>query len=138
MQLLGLLVLALVLSLGSVKSIALLSKKSLEGHPAKVSPANIHQCSASYLFWKAENVSQLTKSHVNIINQPLSIQTVHHTLKKAGMVAVKKQKRPFLSKRHRRERLDWALAHQHWTVEEWKKVVHSDESKINHFGSDGD
>jgi hypothetical protein len=54
------------------------------------------------------------------------------------MVAVKKRKRPFLSQRHRRERLDWALAHQHWTVEDWKKVVHSDESKINHFGSDGD
>ena len=26
----------------------------------------------------------------------------------------------------------------HWTVENWKKVVHSDESKINCFGSDGD
>ena len=25
--------------------------------------------------------------------------------------------------------MDWALAHQHWTVEHWKKVVHSDESK---------
>ena len=23
-------------------------------------------------------------------------------------------------------------------MEDWKKVVHSDESKINHFGSDGD
>jgi len=54
------------------------------------------------------------------------------------MVSIKKRKKPFLSKRHRRERLDWALAHQHWTVEDWKKVVYSDESKINRFGSDGD
>jgi len=53
------------------------------------------------------------------------------------MKAVVKRKRPFLSKRHRRERLDFALAHQDWTVEDWKSVVWSDETKINCLGSDG-
>jgi hypothetical protein len=53
------------------------------------------------------------------------------------MKAVVKHKRPFLSKRHRRARLDWAIAHQDWTLEDWKKVIYSDETKINHFGSDG-
>ena len=33
--------------------------------------------------------------------------------------------------------MDFALAHQHWTVEDWKKVVWSDETKINWLGSDG-
>ena len=53
------------------------------------------------------------------------------------MKAVVKRKRPLLSKRHRRERLDFALAHQDWTVDDWKKVVWSDETKINRLGSDG-
>ena len=53
------------------------------------------------------------------------------------MKAVVKRKRPFLSKRHRRERLDFAIAHQDWTVEDWKMVVWSDETKINRLGSDG-
>ena len=53
------------------------------------------------------------------------------------MKAVVKKKRPFLSKKHRKERMDFALAHQDWTVEDWKKVVWSDETKINRFGSDG-
>jgi len=113
-------------------------QKSLEGHPAKLSSANIHHAQHLIYSGKAQNAAQLTKPLANIINQPLSTCTVRRNLKKAGMMAVKKRKRPFLSKRHRRERLDWALAHQHWTVEDWKKVVHSDESKINRFGSDGD
>ena len=54
-----------------------------------------------------------------------------------AVVMKKKKKKPFLSKRHRRERLDWAVAHQHWTVEGWKRVVWSDETKINRLGSDG-
>jgi hypothetical protein len=53
------------------------------------------------------------------------------------MKAVVKRKRPFLSKQHRRERLDFAITHQDWTVEDWKTVVWSDETKINRLGSDG-
>lgn len=53
------------------------------------------------------------------------------------MKAVVKKKKPKLTQKHRKERLDYAIAHQHWTVEDWKKVVWSDETKINHVGSDG-
>jgi len=53
------------------------------------------------------------------------------------MKAVVKRKRALLSKRHKRERLDFALAHQDWTVEDWKTIVWSDETKINRLGSDG-
>jgi transposase len=53
------------------------------------------------------------------------------------MKAVVKRKRPLLSKRHRRERLDFAIMHKDWTVEDWKRVVWSDETKINRLGSDG-
>ena len=53
------------------------------------------------------------------------------------MKAVVKQKRPFLSKKHQKARLDFALAHQHWTVDDWKRVIWSDETKINRLGSDG-
>ena len=42
-----------------------------------------------------------------------------------------------LSKCYRRERLDFALSHQDWTVDDWKCVIWSDETKINHIGSDG-
>ena len=51
-------------------------------------------------------------------------------LKKVGMKAVVKKKRPRLTPYHRKERLDFAIRHQHWTLEDWKKVVWSDESQM--------
>jgi hypothetical protein len=54
--------------------------------------------------------------------ESISVRTVHRALKKAGMKAVVKKKRPKLTKRHRRERMDFALAHKEWTVEDWKRV----------------
>jgi len=48
-----------------------------------------------------------------------------------------KKKRPQLLARHRKARLDWAHAHKNWTLEDWKRVVWSDETKINRLGSDG-
>ena len=53
------------------------------------------------------------------------------------MKAMVKAKRPLLTKRHRKEQLDFDLAHQDWIAEDWKTVVWSDETKINRLGSDG-
>ncbi|KAG1037751.1 hypothetical protein G6F43_012798 [Rhizopus delemar] len=34
-------------------------------------------------------------------------------------------------------RLEWAKKHRNWTVQDWRQVVFSDETKINVWGSDG-
>ena len=47
-----------------------------------------------------------------------------------------KKKKPLLSITHRKRRLAFALKYQHWTVEDWKRVIWSDETKINRIGSD--
>jgi hypothetical protein len=47
------------------------------------------------------------------------------------MKPVVKKKRPILTKKYYRERLDFTIAHQDWTIEDWKKVFWSDETKIN-------
>jgi len=33
--------------------------------------------------------------------------------------------------------MDYAEAHQHWTVDDWKRVVWTNETKVNRLGSDG-
>ena len=42
-----------------------------------------------------------------------------------------------MRKQHKVTRFKWAKTYQYWTVEDWKKVVWSDETKINIWGSDG-
>jgi transposase len=66
-----------------------------------------------------------------------SVQTVRNTLKELGLIAKHKIKKPAISRANRTKRLEFAKKHQHWTVEDWKRVVWSDESKINRLGSDG-
>jgi Transposase len=86
---------------------------------------------------KAENVVQVAKSLQEMTNQSISAQIVRNRSKNIGMKAVVKKKCPLLSKRHRRERLDFVISHKDWTLEDLKKVVWSDETKNNCLGSDG-
>ena len=112
-------------------------KKALGGRPSKLSDTNIRYALHLIGTGKAENAVQVTKYLQDITNQSLSAQTVRNGLNKVGMMAVVKRKRPLLIKKHMKERLDFAIVHQDWTLDDWKKVVWSDETKINRLGSDG-
>ncbi|KAG0756420.1 hypothetical protein G6F24_011163 [Rhizopus arrhizus] len=67
----------------------------------------------------------------------LTYNTTLNALKSLGFKARPKRKVPLLSAKHRKARLEWALAHKYWTIDDWRKVIFSDESKINVWGSDG-
>ena len=111
-------------------------QKSTEGHSKKLSPFNISHAIHLISTQRAENAVQFTKSLTNIINQPLSPSTTCLHLKKAGMKAVVKTKHPLLSVKYCKALLDFAHAHKDWTQDGWKRVVWSDETKINCLGSD--
>ena len=112
-------------------------QKSTGGCPTKLSPANIHHAIHLISTQKAETAVEVTKTLSSIINMPLHRSTTCHYLKKAGMKAVVKSKHPLLSAKHCKARLDFMYAHKYWTSEDWKLVIWSDETKINHLGSDG-
>ena len=42
-----------------------------------------------------------------------------------------------MTARHKALRLTWARQHRHWTVEDWKHVVWSDESRFQLLRADG-
>lgn len=111
--------------------------KSVGGRPTKLSSTTLRYATRLISSGKADTAVDVAKTLQNTLEESVSPQTVRRGLKKIGLKAVVKSKRPFLSKRHRRERLDFAISHQYWTVEDWKRVVWSDEVKINCIGSDG-
>jgi hypothetical protein len=53
----------------------------------------------------------------------VSGRTVHRILRKHSFRKSKPTKKPGLSAAQKKARLDWCLAHQHWTLEDWKKVI---------------
>lgn len=86
---------------------------------------------------KAANAVEATNYINTIIPTPVSSETVRRVLRKKSFKAVVKKKKPLLSARHRQRRLAFAQKYREWTVEDWKRVIWSDETKINRFGSDG-
>lgn len=107
------------------------------GRPKKLTAADERSIISQINTGKAENAVQVTKNMNSILGSPISPQTVRNVLKKNNMKAVVKKKKPFLTTRHKKARLEWALKYKEWTVEDWKRVYWSDETKINRFGSDG-
>ncbi|CAG8611306.1 1948_t:CDS:2 [Paraglomus occultum] len=67
-------------------------------------------------------------------NMIISPNTIRRALRRQGLVARVKKKKPLLRKRHRIARLKFARKYRDWTV---RKVIWSDESKFMIWNSDG-
>ncbi|CAB5394308.1 unnamed protein product [Rhizophagus irregularis] len=65
--------------------------------------------------------------------QPISGRTIRRNLKKVGLTACIPRKKPAMTETHRQARLEWARAHENWTVRKWKSVLFSDESTFTQF-----
>lgn len=82
----------------------------------------------------ASNLNTILKEDFGV---HVSNSTIRRALRQAGLKAKEKVAKPMLSATNIRKRLAFAKAHKHWTVEDWKRVIFSDETKINRFQSDG-
>jgi transposase len=112
-------------------------KKSSGGRPAKLSATTKHHITRMISSGKVETATKAAKQLKTDGIADVSSSTVQRALKKEGMKAIKKKKKPKLTSRHKRLRMEFARRYQEWTVEDWKRVIWSDETKINRLGSDG-
>lgn len=84
-----------------------------------------------------QSSTQLSKDLEESTGSRVTPGHLRKVLIKEGMRARRPRKKPFVNERQRQARLNWAKAHQHWTVEDWSKVIFSDESNFdlqNHSG----
>ena len=112
-------------------------ENSQGGCPSKLSHRDKQSIIRQITTGKLDNAVQATQFINNILPSPVTPQTVRNALKSNNFRSVIKQKRPLLKKAHREDCLKFARYHENWTVEDWKRVLWSDETKINRIGSDG-
>ncbi|VDO70311.1 unnamed protein product [Haemonchus placei] len=67
----------------------------------------------------------------------VSRQTVGRRLNSAGIYGRRPAKKPLITMKNRRARVDFARRYLKWTSADWGNVLFTDESKFNLFGSDG-
>lgn len=59
-----------------------------------------------------------------------SKSSVHRILKKEGFSKVKPTTKPGLNKKQREARLTWCHKYSSWTIEDWKRVIFTDETSV--------
>ena len=57
------------------------------------------------------------------MNLIVSCQTLRKVVKSCGLKAAHKLKKPAISSVNRKKGLDFAKFHEHWTMDDWKKVI---------------
>lgn len=60
--------------------------------------------------------------------QSLSKPTVRKYLKGEGFFRFKARKKPYLTPKHKKDRLRWGKEHLRWTIEDWSQVIWTDEA----------
>lgn len=112
-------------------------EKNKGGRPELLNKTEKRYCVQQINRGGQENAVQVAKVLENDIQKRVSPQTVRRALKLSGLDSIEKQKKPMLRKANVVSRLNWAKAHRNWTINDWRRVVWSDETKINRFNSDG-
>ena len=111
--------------------------KPKAGRPSKLTPYDKRKLVRDMSSGRIQTAVDAAKELSNTMETQLHPEAIRRVLRKSGLKAIKKKKKPFLSRKHRQQRLEFARKYSNWTPEDFKRVIWSDETKINRFGSDG-
>jgi transposase len=107
------------------------------GRPRILSKTDETYCVQKVTRKRVSSAVKVTKDLENELGIKCNPETVRRVLRSRGLGAIEKPKKPMLKQRHVKARLAWCKAHEDWTMDDWKRVVWTDETKINRFNSDG-
>ncbi len=82
-------------------------------------------------------LAQITTRYKQGMQNTISEHTTHRTLKQMDYSSRRPHRVSLLSAKNRKRRLQFPQVHQNWTIEDWKNVAWSDESRFLLRHSDG-
>ena len=107
------------------------------GRPRKLTTKDVQMARLDLKRGQAKSAVQATKRLNETLVTKVSVQTVRRALKDIGMKVKKMIRQPALKIQHKTARKRFAEKYRKWTLDDWKHVVFSDESKFNKICSDG-
>ena len=112
-------------------------QNSKGGRPRVLSEADRRYCVRKATKERISSTVKITKLLEEDFKIKVNPETVRRALRVAGLGAIEKPTKPLLSQANVKKRLAWCKQHKDWTVDDWKRVIWTDETKINRFNSDG-
>jgi transposase len=89
------------------------------GHPQLLSDTDKRKVICDITSRKCNTVVQASTNLANTTNINISPDTIRRTLKKNGLHAAPKVKKPLLSKHHCQARMEFASRYKDWTIDDW-------------------
>jgi transposase len=108
-------------------------QKHKPGRPRKLQERDACHGAILLACTEAANVTELTKMAFPQVSSITMARALHHY----GLVSCVRRSKPWISPVNVGKQKAWAAAHADWTVDDWKRVIFSDESKFMLFKSDG-
>jgi hypothetical protein len=78
------------------------------------------------------------QEYLRFMNISMSLSGTEKLLNGMGFKAKRKSKASFVSVANKKLRLAWARKHRQLTVFDWRKLVFSDKTRVNTWGSDSE
>ena len=67
----------------------------------------------------------------------MSENTICRRSQLSGLLSFRAAKKPFISLKNQKVRIEFEKAHRHWAINDWKRLLWSNQSKYNLKGPDG-
>lgn len=110
--------------------------KNLGGRPRKVSLRVESGISKKTSAGALKNSTDIVKYVKDLTNITISNETARKILVKRGFKSYVRCKKPYLSSKHMANRRDFCRRFRDLTIDDWSRVVFTDESKFNLHGND--
>lgn len=107
------------------------------GQPSKLTTVDKRYCVHEITKGGLDNAVQAKKEFRRNLHVNVSANTVRRILPDNGLGALPTIKQPEISDENAKDRLRWCKNKIDWTLEDWKRVIFTDEARINRFNSDG-
>lgn len=86
---------------------------------------------------RRQTTQQITRNFNVAQDTSVSERTIRRRLQKIGLRSCKPLRKPLISPKNKKLRLEWCRQRLDWTADQWKSVLWSDESRFTLFPTDG-
>jgi len=117
--------------------IGAVSVASRSGHPKKLTERDKRHLKAIITKNRREPIEKIIEIFTESTGKKVCRRTMQETLYEMGYNSCTALRKPSVSEKNRKIRLNWARERRLWTIDNWKKVVWSDESRFTMFQNDG-
>lgn len=125
-------------TVSKVKNLHCAGNENLKGgRPKILSKTDVSYCVQKVTRKRVSSAAKVAKDLKTDFGIQCSAETVRRALRMEGLGAIEKPKKTLLTPKNIKARLAWCRKYKDWTTDDWRRIIWTDETKINRFSSDG-